>query len=176
MTPAPIYAGSFDPFTFGHAAVASGALKAFGNVTIAIGVNHRKKGLFTIEERREIILDFYKGHTVATGVAVVSFDGLLVDFCKKLRAETNTDMNISLVRGLRAVSDFEQEMAIADANRRLDSAFQTIFIPTEANHAFVSSSVVKEIAANTRDPVRLLPYVPLSVAEKLLEKMWATGS
>jgi len=169
----PIYAGSFDPFTFGHAAVVSGAIKAFGRVRVAIGVNPKKKGLFTVEERSELIQS-YKVMFKKEAFDVASFQGLFVDYCTRVAIEER--VTPVLVRGLRAVSDFEQEMAIADANHRLSPDFQTIFIPTEAERAFVSSSVVKEIASNTKEPAKLIPYVTIPVAEKLLEKLWASGS
>lgn len=168
----PIYAGSFDPFTFGHAAVVTGAVKAFGRVRIAIGVNPKKKGLFSVEERIALIHSYTYMLVVRPDVA--SFTGLFVDYCTKVALEEN--LRPVLVRGLRAVSDFEQEMAIADANHRLAPGFQTVFIPTEAERAFVSSSVVKEIASNTKDPTRLAPYVTPTVAQSLMEKLWASGA
>jgi pantetheine-phosphate adenylyltransferase len=163
----PVYAGSYDPYTFGHHAIAMGAYKLFGSITLAIGKNSRKKSLFTYEEKVENILDYFPGEAVPN---IVPFEGLLADYCRTLPGK------VVLIRGLRAVSDFEQEMAIADANHRLSPGLQTIFIPTEASRAFISSSVVKEIALNTKNVNNLVPYVVPSVAKRLLEKVWATES
>ncbi len=160
----PVYAGSFDPFTFGHLPIAMGAIKIFGSVTIAIGNNPRKKSLFTHEEKVETILDYFEQQETVPNI--VSFEGLLVDFCRTLPGK------VVLIRGLRAVSDFEQEMAIADANRRMAPQIQTIFIPTEADRAFISSSTVKEIARYAKSAASLAPYVPPSVAKRLLDKEW----
>lgn len=142
MSTVGIYAGSYDPFTYGHLSVVRGALQVFDKVVIAIGINPTKGGLFSAIERRELIEDTLKaGSPVGIDFARIQierFQGLLINY-----AQTIPDS--VLVRGLRAVSDFEQEMAIADANRK-QAPIQTIFIPAEAQHAFVSSSTVKELA------------------------------
>lgn len=153
-----IYAGSFDPFTKGHLSVAKGAYKAFGNLTIAIGINKSKTGWFSITDRMLIINEYFKNDK--SKPRVVSFEGLLADFCKNYS-------NPVIVRGLRAVSDFEQEMAIADANRRL--AVPTVFIPTEASLAYISSSMAKEIARYSKNFSDLEPYVIPSVAHRLFD-------
>ena len=145
-----IYAGSYDPFTYGHLSVVRGACKVFDHVIIAIGVNSRKRGLFTPTHRQELILEYlreagekepeiFKSSQGHEKCSVSIFEGLLIGYAKDKRP-------CALVRGLRAVSDFESEMAIAHANRTQESSIQTIFIPAEANDAFVSSSTVRELA------------------------------
>jgi len=168
-----IYAGSYDPFTYGHLSVVEGALKVFDRVIIAIGVNPKKKGLFPIEERKAMIRNtlqladnetpgVFSSFGGAVKVEVTHFEGLLIDFAQIKHPST-------IVRGLRAVSDFEQEMSIADANRKQCSEVQTIFIPAEARHAFVSSSTVKELALYPGSD--LSPYVTDDVAKKLREAL-----
>lgn len=149
-----VYAGSFDPFTRGHGSIVSGAIRTFDRVVIGIGRNSSKSSqYFSLQERQEIIQAFvdedFQRDQVRPQVEV--FDGLLIRFCETLlnRLIDNTlPDSVTIVRGLRAVSDLESEMAIADANRRLSSRFQTVFIPTEANLAFVSSSIVRELRAH----------------------------
>lgn len=144
-----IYAGSYNPFTYGHLSVVEGALRVFDHVIIAIGHNPAKKGLFTPEQRESMIRtylehassesDLYTGHNFGKPrVSVEIFQGLLSDFAK--------NHNGTIVRGLRALNDFETEMSIADANRKQAPGVQTIFIPAEGPFAYVSSSVVKELA------------------------------
>jgi pantetheine-phosphate adenylyltransferase len=172
-----VYAGSFDPFTYGHLSVLRGALKAFDHVVIAIGHNSVKKRTFDIAERSLIVQDYVETHMpngLKPGgqVAVRIFDGLLVDFCRSILNKPVLDGqpstipdSVCIVRGLRAVSDFEQEMGIADANRRLSSQFQTLFIPTEADLAFCSSSIVRELAAH-KSWEALKSYVLPSVIDR----------
>lgn len=176
-----VYAGSFDPFTLGHYSVLEGALKAFDKVVIAIGRNSRKRGLFLPEERVEIIKEYITGYGwFPRRVEVRIFDGLLVEFCSEVYHDPEgmdePPDRVTIVRGLRAVSDFEAEMSIADANRRLHPEFQTVFIPTEADKAFISSSTAKEIARNLPDsslkPSKALePYVIPSVALRLIQAL-----
>lgn len=172
-----IYAGSFDPFTYGHLSVLRGALKAFDRVVVGIGHNSAKKRTFDLVEREEIIRDYVETHmpnALKPGgqVEVTSFEGLLVDFCKtRLNQRVWPELpesipdSLSIVRGLRAVSDFEQEMGVADANRRLNSLFQTLFIPTEADLAFCSSSIVRELASH-KSWEALRSYVLPSVIDR----------
>lgn len=176
-----VYAGSFDCFTWGHYSVLEGALKAFDKVIVVIGRNSSKKCLFTPEERVEIVKEYITSYGwFPHRVDVRIFDGLLVEFCSKvyldLDGEGEAPDRVTIVRGLRAVSDFEAEMSIADANRRLSPQFQTIFIPTEADKAFISSSTVKEIARNLADSAlkpsaALAPYVIPSVALRLIQAL-----
>jgi pantetheine-phosphate adenylyltransferase len=159
-----VYAGSFDPFTFGHWSIVTGALKVCDRVIIGVGVNSAKKGLFTTEERVQVINEYVSHFKLDDYVDVREFEGLLTTFCQR----RNYPM---IIRGLRAVSDFEYEMAVADANRRLAPELQTVFIPTEPQMAFVSSSIVKEVARHVKDPAKLESYVLPSVAQMLLNKL-----
>ncbi len=160
-----IYAGSFDPFTFGHLEVAMEAMRLFKKVVIAVGRNERKEGLYKAEERVEIIRDYLK-KVDAKAVHVTTFSGLLSNF-----AQEWTHERVALIRGLRAVSDFESEMAMAAANRKLNERMSTVFVPTPPHVAFISSSVVKEIARNTRRIQDLRPYVSDPVAKSLIGRL-----
>lgn len=162
-----IYAGSYDPFTYGHKAVAEDTLKIFGRVVIAIGTNGSKAPLFKTERKIEIIKGYWPGETfgVDDRIQVTTFSGLLTQFCREWTE------NAVLIRGLRAVSDFESEMVIAAANRRLSDQVSTVFIPTQPEVAYISSSVVKEIARNTTQIADLLPYVTRDVAEEMMSQI-----
>lgn len=128
--------GSFDPITYGHLDIIERSSKIFDKLYISVLRNSSKQGLFDIEERLELI-------RATTGsldnVEVVSFDGLLIDFCHEVNAR-------AIIRGLRAVSDFEYEMQLTSMNRKLDSSIETIYMMTNNNYSFISSSIVKEVA------------------------------
>lgn len=159
-----VYAGSFDPPTYGHLSVVAQAARVFDSFIIAIGHNSAKQGLFSVDERmallREATADW-------DNIRIVSFEGLLMDYCKGLLERCQ---RVVIVRGLRAVSDFESEMGIADVNRRICPEITTLFIPTQANHAFISSSAAKEMARYSGAHEALLQYVPENVAEALIER------
>lgn len=128
--------GSFDPITYGHLDIIERTSKVFDEVYVSVLKNSSKPGLFTPDERVELI------ETVAKklpNVKVKQFNGLLVDFCKDVGAG-------AIVRGLRAVSDFEYEMQLTSMNRKLDSNIETIYMMTNNNYSFISSSIVKEVA------------------------------
>ncbi|RME93196.1 MAG: pantetheine-phosphate adenylyltransferase [Candidatus Hydrogenedentota bacterium] len=132
-----VYPGSFDPFTNGHLDIVKRSLKIVDSVTIAVLKNTSKKNLFTPDERVEMIRETVKD---LGNVEVETFSGLLVDFCKH--------HNISIViRGLRAVSDFDYEHAIFLMNRQLLEGLETVFLLSSENHSFISSSIVKEVAS-----------------------------
>ncbi len=141
MPPDPriaIYPGSFDPITNGHVDIVQRALTMFDKVVVAIANNVRKAPLFTVEERKRHILtavgDVYKGR-----VEVDAFEGLLVDYVQSRGASI-------VVRGLRALADFEYEFQLAHMNRRLGKGIDTIFLMTSEKDFYVSSSLVKEVA------------------------------
>ncbi len=160
-----VYAGSFDPFTFGHFAIAEAARKMVKNVVIAVGRNSSKKsGLFDTEQRLSAAKSYWPRRP--KGLQFTAFSGLLTDFCDEWAHKER----VVIVRGLRMVSDFESEMTIAAANRKL-SGIQTVFIPTLPDVAFVSSSVVKEIARYAKKKEPLLEYVNAEVAEMLRYQM-----
>ena len=151
-----IYAGSFDPITLGHTAIIERATKVYQRVTVAIGVNPAKRGLFSLEERKQLI----EASVGAPSVEVVTFDGLLIEFARRIGAGV-------LLRGLRLLTDFEHEFQLALANRDLAPEVETIFMMTASEYVYVSSSLVKEIAMNGGDFSR---YVPKAVGDALLAK------
>ena len=151
-----IYPGSFDPITNGHLDIIKRALKIFDKIIIAVGENPNKKYLFTVEERKEMIKDATKG----LNVEVDHFSGLLVDFAKKKKAT-------AIIRGLRAVSDFDSEFQMALMNRKLNDQIETVFIMTRGMYSYLSASVVKEAASLGAN---LDGMVPIYVEKKLKEK------
>jgi pantetheine-phosphate adenylyltransferase len=153
-----VYAGSFDPVTLGHTAIIERAARLYDRVTVAIGVNAAKRSLFTLEERVGMLTE-----ALATlrNVHVESFEGLLIDYCQRVGAGV-------VVRGLRLLTDFEYEFQLGLANRDLAPAVETVFMLTESEHVYVSSSLVKEIAQNGGDFSR---YVPEPVKAALRAKL-----
>ena len=131
-----LYPGSFDPLTNGHMDLIERAVSLFGEVVVAVLSNPSKRPAFSVEERIEQIRTA-TGHL--SGVEVVSFDGLTVNCAVTHRADL-------ILRGLRAMSDFEYELQIAHTNRSLTDDLETVFMATTARHSFLSSSVVKEVA------------------------------
>lgn len=131
-----VYPGSFDPITNGHIDVIERVSGMAEHVTVAILINSKKQGLFSLEERKELIVDAVKH---LDNVEVVCFSGLLADYCR----ENNMDV---IVRGLRAVSDYEYEIQMAQMNRKLYPKTETIFLMTNPIYAYLSSSLVKEVA------------------------------
>ena len=148
--------GSFDPVTNGHIDIVSRASQLFDEVVVAIGVNKAKASarLFSAEERTEMLREAVAPYP---NVAVDSFDGLIVDFCKARGIQV-------IVKGLRAVSDFDYELQMAQMNASL-APVETIFVPTSPEHSFLASSLVKEVAALGGDVSRL---VPAAVHDRLL--------
>ena len=148
-----LYPGSFDPITLGHADIISRALKNFDQVEVGIAVNSRKTPTFSVEERIEMIRETFPDRN---RVIVSQFSGLLVDYARTRKIQT-------VVRGLRAVSDFEYEFQMASMNRRLTEDVDFLFLMTSEEHFFVSSSLVREVAANGGDVSR---FVPPAVARR----------
>ena len=131
-----LYPGSFDPLTNGHMDLIERANALFGDVIVAVLCNPGKRPAFSVEER---ISQIRSSTAHLTGVDVISFDGLTVDCAKRHHADL-------ILRGLRAMSDFEYELQIAHTNRSLAVDLETVFLATSAHHSFLSSSVVKEVA------------------------------
>jgi len=131
-----LYPGSFDPLTLGHLDIIKRGCDLFGEVTIAVLDNPCKRPTFTLKRRLEQITDATMD---ITGTSVISFEGLTVSCAKKYNANL-------ILRGLRAMSDFEYELQIAHTNRSLNNTFETVFLATETHYSFLSSSVVKEVA------------------------------
>jgi pantetheine-phosphate adenylyltransferase len=143
--------GSFDPVTNGHLAIIARAATLYDEVWVAVMINQSKKGLFTVEERIELIREVTEEYG---NVRVESFHGLLVDFCKQHDIP-------AIVKGLRAVSDFDYELQMAQMNNGL-SGVETLFVPTNPTYSFLSSSLVKEVAAWGGDVSHLVPQQVLS--------------
>ncbi len=152
-----VYAGSFDPLTYGHVNIIERALKIFDKVIVAVATNYQKQPLFSPEERVEMIKEVFKDEP---RVEVESFEGLLVDYMKK------KDIKI-IIRGLRATSDFEYEYHMASMNRSLYPEVDTIFMVTAKDYFFISSRTIKEIASLGGE---VSDFVPPIVAKKLKEK------
>ena len=131
-----IYPGSFDPVTNGHLDIIERGLKLFDKIIVAVLHNPSKKFLFTVKERKQMIETSLKDFS---NVEVDNFDGLLVDYAKKRKARV-------ILRGMRAVSDFEYEFQLALMNRRLNREVQTVFLMTGLRWIFTSSSIIKEAA------------------------------
>jgi pantetheine-phosphate adenylyltransferase len=144
-----VYPGSFDPITYGHLDILDRATKVFDRVIIGVLENPRKSALLTVEERIRVIHATI-APTTAEHVEVAAFDGLTVDFCHARGAT-------AIVRGLRAISDFEIEMQLAHNNRVLAPDVDTVFFMTSIEHGYVSSSLVKEIATFGGDVSAMLP-------------------
>jgi pantetheine-phosphate adenylyltransferase len=156
-----VYPGSFDPITYGHLDVVSRAAAVFDLVVFAVLVNPQKSApVFPTEERVKVIreaIDECCPTDIAARIEVESFDGLTVDFCRRRGATF-------VVRGLRAISDFESEMQMAHTNRKLAPEVDAVFFMTALEHSYLSSSLVKEIAAFGGDVSQM---VPPSVASRL---------
>jgi pantetheine-phosphate adenylyltransferase len=153
-----IYPGSFDPVTNGHLDVADRARKLFDEVIVAVAHNDEKQSLFSLDERLELL-----AQTVGKmdNVRIAHFDGLLVEFAKSHGAQ-------AVVRGLRAVSDFEFEFQMALMNRKLENAVETIFLMPKEEYSYLSSRIIKEIA---RLGGHVSDFVPPPVAAALAKKL-----
>lgn len=162
MATTAIYAGSFDPITRGHEDLINRSCEFVDHLVVAVAVNSSKKALFTIDERVELIRQATAGNKC---VEVTKFEGLLVDFARKLGAKFN-------IRGLRAVSDFEYEFQMALMNRHMSESFETIFMVPSVETTYISSSVVREVAQHNGN---LNGLVHPAVA-KALAKKFATAS
>ena len=136
-----IYPGTFDPITVGHMDVVERVSSMFDHIVLAIARNPSKKPLFNLDERTELAKKIVKP---LSNVTVLPFDGLLVNAAVEVNATV-------IVRGMRAVSDFDYEMQIAGMNRKLNSDVETVFISAAQEYAFLSSSIVREIASHGRD-------------------------
>ena len=149
--------GSFDPVTNGHLDIVARASKLYDQVTIAVMVNRSKSGLFTLDERMEMVRET----TIEYGnVVVESFGGLLVDFCRE------RDIPV-VIKGLRAVSDFDYELQMAQMNHGLGGV-ETLFLSTNPLYSFLSSSLVKEVATYGGDVSGLIPE---AVLKRLIQRL-----
>jgi len=160
-----VYAGSFDPITKGHLDLIRRASRAFQKLIIGIGVNLGKAPLFSLAERTALIQATIPRELTSV-IEILSFDGLLVDFCQQAGATV-------IVRGLRAVTDFEAELGVAHANSNMMPEVDTFFLPTSPEYSFVSSSIVREIARHDSEIGwrKLHHYVSPVVIDALREKI-----
>jgi pantetheine-phosphate adenylyltransferase len=141
-----VFPGSFDPITLGHLDVIKRAIPFFDEIIIAIGINHEKRYLFSLEKRIQFVETTFKNDSK---IKVLTYKGLTIDFCKK--------KNINLIlRGLRNLSDFEFEKTIAHANKKL-SEIDTFFILTSPDYSYISSSIVRDIISNNGDYRSFVP-------------------
>jgi pantetheine-phosphate adenylyltransferase len=153
-----IYPGSFDPITHGHVSIVKSGLVCFDRLIVAVLENPRKTSLFTVEERLDIIREEFANEK---NVEVDSFNGLLVEYCKKKNVRV-------VLRGLRAVADFEYELQMANMNRHLDSHVETVFLMANDAYFYVSSNLVKEAAKLGGDVSGLIPK---SASKRLKAKL-----
>lgn len=142
-----IYPGSFDPITFGHLDMIERSAKIVDELVIGVLNNSAKNSLFSVEERVSMIREMTKNWK---NVTVASFDGLLVDFMKQIQATI-------IIRGLRAVTDFEYELQLAQANHVQNSEIETIFLTTDLKYSYLSSTIVKEFASYGGDISKFVP-------------------
>ena len=155
-----IYPGSFDPVTLGHLDIIRRASKTVSELIVGVLNNGGKTPLFTIEERVEMLKEVTKD---LPNVRIIPFDGLLVDFAERMDADM-------VIRGLRAITDFEYELQMAQTNRVIAPEIDTIFLTTNLKYSYLSSSIVKEIAEFNGDIKEFLhPIVVERVKEKLEE-------
>lgn len=158
MNKTVICPGSFDPVTIGHIDVITRASKMFDRVLVGVLINSAKKPAFTVEERMELLSDSVK---VLSNVEVVCFDGLLAEYCRK----NNVD---AIVRGLRAMSDFEYEFQMAITNKKLNPKLETLFVTADAESMYVSSSMVREVASMGGD---ISNFVPECVRDRIVRRI-----
>uniref|UniRef100_A0A832A5A4 Phosphopantetheine adenylyltransferase n=1 Tax=Desulfacinum infernum TaxID=35837 RepID=A0A832A5A4_9BACT len=160
-----VYPGSFDPITNGHLDLLERALKIFDRVIIAVASNPAKNPLFSLEERVEMIRGSLVGHPLASRIDVDTFDGLLVNYVDRVGAR-------AILRGLRAVSDFEYEFQMALMNRKLNNNIETLYLMTGMRWIYISSRIIKEVVVSGGDVKGLVPDV---VEKKLIERLCASS-
>ncbi len=156
-----IYPGTFDPITNGHLDILERAVNLFDKVIITIARNSSKRPLFTEKERLKLIREAVKSFPQ---VEVDSFEGLLVDYCRKKNA-------IAVVRGLRAISDFEYELQMALMNRKLNPAVQTVFLMPNEKYTYLNSSIVREIARLGGDVSDFVPAVVKKALDRKIKSL-----
>lgn len=152
-----LFPGTFDPVTLGHVDIIVRAKPLFDKIIIGIGKNSTKTPMFSTEQRLKWFEDIFKDELKITAAI---YEGLTIDYCKKTEAKF-------ILRGIRYVSDFEYEKAIADANRTLDKSIETIFLTCEPNFTSISSTIVRDIVRNGGDAS---PFLPEVVIESLRKK------
>lgn len=157
-----IYPGSFDPVTLGHFDIIKRSSEIFDQVIVGVLCNNAKSPLFSVEERVKMLEDVT---SYLPNVEVRSFGGLLVDFVHQCQADV-------IVRGLRAITDFEYELQMAQTNHKLEPSVETVFLTTSLEYSYLSSTIVKEVAFYHGD---ISKFVPDVVRERIREKMNQKG-
>ncbi|WP_417607099.1 pantetheine-phosphate adenylyltransferase [Oceanimonas baumannii] len=155
-----IYPGTFDPITNGHLDLIGRASQLFDEVIVGVAFSPSKRPMFELEERVALVQEVIE-HEQLGNVTVVGFSGLLVDFAREYQASV-------LVRGLRAVSDFEYEFQLANMNRRLMPTLESVFLTPAEENSFISSTLVKEVAIHGGD---ISQFVPDAVAQAIAQKL-----
>lgn len=153
-----IYPGSFDPVTFGHLDIIRRAASLVDELIVGVLNNNAKSPLFSVEERVKMLVEVTKD---INNVKIVPFEGLLVDFANRMEADM-------VVRGLRAITDFEYELQMAQTNHKLSPSVETIFLTTSLEYSYLSSTIVKEVAVFGGD---ISQFVPEIVINRIQEKM-----
>ncbi|MSS63297.1 pantetheine-phosphate adenylyltransferase [Velocimicrobium porci] len=153
-----VYPGSFDPITYGHLDIIMRSSRLFDQLYIGVLNNSSKMALFSAEERVEMIRTVTEG---IPNVKIEAFNGLLVEYANMIHAD-------AIVRGLRAVTDFEYEIQLAQTNHRLNPGVETVFLTTSTKYAYLSSSVVREIAMYNGD---ISQFVPEAIIDTIYEKI-----
>ncbi len=153
-----VYPGSFDPITYGHIDIAKRAANLFDTLYVVVMENKRKNYTFTVEDRIEMVRECLAD---VKNIVVESHNGLLVDYVQ------NNEISV-VIRGLRAVTDFEYELQMALANKEICNGFETIFLMTDKSYSFLSSSLVKEVAAFGG---KISQWVPENIEKRLNEKL-----
>jgi pantetheine-phosphate adenylyltransferase len=155
-----IYPGSFDPVTFGHLDIIRRSHKIVDELIVGVLNNNAKMPLFSVEERAKMLKEVTKD---LTNVKIVPFDGLLIDFARQQKAAV-------IIRGLRAITDFEYELQMSQTNHKMEPKVETMFLTTSIEYSYLSSTTVREIAAFGGD---VSQFVPKAVEVELMKKMKA---
>ena len=155
-----LYPGTFDPITFGHIDIIQRACDLFDGVVVTVAINPTKTPLFTVQERIEFIMESVKEYPQ---VAVDSFDGLVVDHAKNVGA-------IGIIRGLRAMSDFEYEFQMALMNRKLAKNINTVFLMPHEKYTYLNSSIIRNLASLNSDVSDFVPGIVLKALKKKFQK------
>lgn len=153
-----LFPGSFDPITIAHVDILKRALPLFDKVVVGIGLNSSKQGFLSAEKREEIVKTVFSGYA---NIEVQLYEGLTVDFCRKIKAQY-------MVRGVRSVSDFEYEKAIAQINQTMLPEVETIIILSKPEYSAISSTIVREILRNNGDVSKFLPEQAIPFLERHL--------
>ncbi|MHC1727665.1 MAG: pantetheine-phosphate adenylyltransferase [Syntrophobacteraceae bacterium] len=160
-----VYPGSFDPITNGHLDLLERGLKVFDKILVAIAENAGKKPLFSLKERIALIEESLRGSSYEERIEVVTFQGLLVDYVKRVKAK-------AILRGLRAISDFEYEFPMSLMNRNLNEEVETFFLMTGLRYSYISSTIIKEVVISGGS---VSGMVPEPVERKLKERFLKTS-